>query len=114
MSIFLCQLVEAPSWNVPVTSSAPSLAEIQRMEEKRQMLNLEKLKQMQAHEQQLQQQQQQQQRLAAGWSDKRCGFQPIFYAIVFVVLLGHFPASGNSIQNAILPKHTRFLFSVKC
>ena len=62
------QVNEAPSWNVPVTSVAPSLAEIQRMEEERQMINREKMKRIQAHEQQLQQQQQ---RSTVGWSDKR-------------------------------------------
>ena len=62
------QVNEAPSWNVPVTSVAPSLAEIQRMEEEKQMINREKMKRIQAHEQQLHQQQQ---RSGAGWSDKR-------------------------------------------
>ncbi|XP_065061462.1 GRB10-interacting GYF protein 2-like isoform X2 [Rhopilema esculentum] len=58
---------EAHTWNIPSTSSAPSLAEIQRLEEERQMLIHEKMKQIQAHEQQLQQQQQ---RAAAGWTEK--------------------------------------------
>ena len=59
---------EGPSWNVPVSSNAPSLAEIQKLEEERQMIIREKLKQIQAHEQHLQQQHQ---RAGAGWSDKR-------------------------------------------
>eukprot|EP00794_Sanderia_malayensis_P015268 gene15268-16844_t len=61
---------EGPSWNIPTSSSAPSLTEIQRMEERRQMAIREKLQQLQAHEQRLQHQQQQQQRAAAGWGDK--------------------------------------------
>ena len=57
---------EVHTWNIPSSSSAPSLAEIQRLEEERQMLIHEKMKQIQAHEQQLQQQQ----RAAAGWTEK--------------------------------------------
>lgn len=50
-----------------MTSNAPSLAEIQRMEEERQMIMIERMKQIQAHEQHLQQQQ----RGGSGWSEKR-------------------------------------------
>ena len=60
------QTNDGPSWNVPTSSNAPSLAEIQRIEEERQMILREKLKQLQAHEQQIQQQQ----RAAAGWAEK--------------------------------------------
>lgn len=64
---------EGPSWNVPTSSSAPSLAEIQRMEEERQMRIREKIQQLQVHEQRIQQQQ----RAAAGWGDKNHGGPPV-------------------------------------